>query len=50
MSTISEAITDAMGHHQAGRLNDAEHIYRQILAADPNCVAAWNLLESWQRN
>ena len=34
--TIPEALQLAMAHHQAGRLADAEALYRQILQADPN--------------
>jgi protein O-GlcNAc transferase len=34
----------AMRHHQAGRLNDAEPIYRQILQADARHVDALHLL------
>ncbi|MDP9173887.1 MAG: tetratricopeptide repeat protein [Planctomycetota bacterium] len=34
--TIQEALQLAGAHHQAGRLADAEAIYRQILAHDPN--------------
>src|SRR6516164_9403722 len=44
MATISEAISLAVRHHQAGRLPDAEQIYRQVLAVDPNHPVAWNLL------
>jgi protein O-GlcNAc transferase len=44
MTTISEALAIAVGHHQAGRLLDAEQIYRQILAVEPNNADAWNLL------
>ena len=36
MATISEALAIAVQHHQAGRLQAAEQIYRQILAAQPN--------------
>jgi protein O-GlcNAc transferase len=36
MATIPEALALATQHHQAGRLRDAELIYRQILAVDPN--------------
>jgi hypothetical protein len=32
MATISEALAIAIQHHQAGRLQAAEQIYRQILA------------------
>jgi hypothetical protein len=28
---IQEVFTAALGHHQAGRLNEAERLYRQIL-------------------
>lgn len=34
----------ALGHHQAGRLTDAESTYRQILALDPNHADANHLL------
>jgi predicted O-linked N-acetylglucosamine transferase (SPINDLY family) len=34
----------ALQHHQAGRLNAAEHIYRQILAVAPNQPDALHLL------
>ena len=33
VATISEALTIAIQHHQAGRLQAAERIYRQILAS-----------------
>jgi protein O-GlcNAc transferase len=44
MPTISEALAIAVEHHQVGRLPEAETIYRQILAADPNHHDAWHLL------
>ena len=34
----------ALGHHQAGRLDEAEAAYRQILAVDPNHVDSLHLL------
>ncbi len=39
---ISEALALAAQHHQAGRLPEAEQIYRQILQADPAHAEAWN--------
>ena len=44
MATISEALTIAIQCHQAGRLQAAEQIYRQILQAQPNHADAWHLL------
>lgn len=44
MATISEMLTSAVQHHQAGRLAPAEQLYRQIIAADPRQADAWHLL------
>jgi predicted O-linked N-acetylglucosamine transferase (SPINDLY family) len=44
MATIAEALAIAIQHHQAGRLQAAEQIYRQILAVEPNHADAWHLL------
>ena len=44
MATISEALAIAVQHHQAGRLQAAEQIYRQILAVEPNQADALHLL------
>jgi predicted O-linked N-acetylglucosamine transferase (SPINDLY family) len=44
MATISEALPIGLHHHQAGRLQAAEQIYRQILAIEPNNVDALHLL------
>jgi tetratricopeptide (TPR) repeat protein len=44
MATLSEALAIAIQHHQAGRLQAAEQIYRQILAAAPHHADAWHLL------
>jgi protein O-GlcNAc transferase len=43
MPTIPEALNIAVQHHQAGRLREAEQIYRQILQAQPNHADAWHL-------
>jgi predicted O-linked N-acetylglucosamine transferase (SPINDLY family) len=42
--TIENAIQIALGHHQAGRLAEAEAIYRQVLALDPEHADALHLL------
>src|SRR5258707_878121 len=44
MNTIAEALKVALEYHQAGRLPEAEQIYRQILAADPQQADAWHWL------
>ena len=44
MPTISEALSQAVEHHQNGRLQIAEQIYQQILQVDPNQPVAYQLL------
>ena len=44
MATISEALAIAIRHHQAGRLQAAERIYRQILQVEPNQAEAIHFL------
>src|SRR5262245_12120201 len=44
MAAIPEAFALAIQHHQAGQLSEAEKIYRQILAVDPNYADALHLL------
>ncbi|MDX2104128.1 MAG: tetratricopeptide repeat protein [Alphaproteobacteria bacterium] len=42
--SLDQALAIGLGHHQAGRLIEAESIYRQILAAVPNQPDASDLL------
>ncbi len=42
--TLEEAMTAAVAHHQAGRLAEAEQLYRQILARQPRHAPALHLL------
>ncbi|MGA2441524.1 MAG: tetratricopeptide repeat protein [Tepidisphaeraceae bacterium] len=42
--TLQQALDLGVQHHQAGRLREAEGIYRQILAGDPNNAHALHLL------
>jgi len=44
MATIAEMLAVAVQNHQAGALQTAEQIYRQILAVDPDHPDAWHLL------
>jgi tetratricopeptide (TPR) repeat protein len=44
MATVSDALTIAIAQHQAGRLDEAEQVYRQILDVEPNHPDAWHLL------
>ena len=44
MPSIPEAFATAIQHHRVGRLREAETIYRQIVASDPNHHDAWHLL------
>jgi tetratricopeptide (TPR) repeat protein len=43
-SAIPRLLAAALGHHQAGRLSDAEPLYRQILARDPRHADSLHLL------
>ncbi len=42
--TLQQQLESAVLHHQAGRLAEAEKIYRQVLAQQPNHADALNLL------
>jgi protein O-GlcNAc transferase len=42
--TIEQAMRLALGHHQAGRLREADDVYRKILAAQPKNADALHLL------
>ena len=44
MATISEALTTAIQHHQAGNLAEAEQLCWQILQTAPHQVEALHLL------
>ena len=44
MATVQEALAAGLAHHQAGRLADAEAIYRDILAVEPRHAEALHLL------
>ncbi|MDR3405573.1 MAG: tetratricopeptide repeat protein [Chthoniobacter sp.] len=44
MMTIQQAFELALQHHQAGRLAEAEALYRQILAVQPNHADALHML------
>jgi predicted O-linked N-acetylglucosamine transferase (SPINDLY family) len=41
---LQQQIEFALSHHRAGRLTEAEKVYRQILAIDPNYFDALHLL------
>ena len=44
MTTIAQALALAVQHHQAGNLQQAEQIYRQILQVDANQADALHFL------
>jgi predicted O-linked N-acetylglucosamine transferase (SPINDLY family) len=43
MTTISDALAVAQAHLQAGRFDEAESVYRQIVETAPGFAHAWNL-------
>lgn len=43
MTTVQDAMAEAVGHHQAGRLDQAEALYRRVLDAAPDHADALNL-------
>src|SRR5439155_26859224 len=44
MSSVAQRLAQAVGHHQAGRLAEAEALYRAILAESPGQPHALHLL------
>src|SRR4051812_38939084 len=44
LATIEQTLQLALQHHQAGRIADAESLYRRVLAAQPNHPDALHLL------
>lgn len=44
LPSIQEMLANAIRHHQAGHLNEAERLYRQVLAVDPRHADSLHLL------
>jgi len=44
MSTIMDKLVAARQLHQLGKLDEAEHLYREIVQTDPTCGEAWYFL------
>lgn len=44
MATVADALKEGLAHHQAGRFDQAEALYRQILAVKPDHADANHLL------
>jgi predicted O-linked N-acetylglucosamine transferase (SPINDLY family) len=43
-AAMSKRLEDAVAHHRAGRLAEAEPIYEEVLRAEPDCADAWQFL------
>ncbi len=43
-NATAEILVEALNHHQSGRLNDAEKLYRKILSIDPHHADSFHLL------
>src|SRR5262245_3876505 len=44
MTTINETLREGLGHHQAGRVKQADHAYRKVLRIHPRHAGAVHLL------
>jgi len=44
MRSVSAALAEALEHHQAGRVSQAETIYQEILRQEPDQADAWHML------
>jgi Tfp pilus assembly protein PilF len=42
--SVPEALAEALAHHQAGRIPEAEAIYEDILRREPDHADAWHML------
>jgi len=49
MRTAASSVTEALSHHRQGRLDEAEAIYRALLARDPDDFDALHLLGALMR-
>jgi predicted O-linked N-acetylglucosamine transferase (SPINDLY family) len=43
-AAMSKRLEEAVAHHRAGRLAEAEPIYEEVLRAEPDCADAWQFL------
>jgi predicted O-linked N-acetylglucosamine transferase (SPINDLY family) len=44
MEIVEEALARGRGHHQAGRLGEAEAVYQGVVDRSPDCAEGWRLL------
>src|SRR5688572_1269814 len=43
-ANAEQALREALGHHQAGRIQQAAEIYQHVLMSNPDSAPAWHLL------